>query len=83
MDRAAPRQSPGVIETPPSFRIAQPYGNDKACEATTISEHATVRMRSLKSIDCHLRWRARDAKRCHQLIVVNEHGQTLSRPNAH
>ena len=67
--------------TPLSFRVVQPYGRDKAREATMISEHATA-SEAFAEIDRLRTQMARMGAPANktELIVVDAADQIVPRP---
>ena len=67
-----------------TFRIVQPYGKDKAREATTVREHSTVAA-AFAEIDRLSAQMVRTGvpSDAIELIVIEANGRRVPRPGAH
>jgi hypothetical protein len=67
-----------------AFRVVQPWGHDRARQATIVSTHATA-SEAFAEIDrlAERMVRTGDRSDAVALIVVNEHGDIIERPGTH
>ena len=66
------------------YRVVQPWGRDKARQATIVSEHHTSKA-AFSAIDRVAAQAARNGTDADhlELLVVDEKGRILRRPDAH